>query len=57
VDVRVKIEWDLPDEHGDPVTQYIIELRTNDGKTFETTPDCDGSDSNIVTDRECSVLL
>lgn len=47
----VKISWAYPDDNGDTVTAYLIELRTQSGIVFLESPECDGKLAAVVVAR------
>jgi len=47
----VKISWAYPDDNGDTVTAYLIELRTQSGIVFFESPECDGKLAAVVVAR------
>lgn len=52
------IDWEAPYDQGTPITGYKVEIRHPDGVTFsEELTYCDGSDSTIVANTQCSVPL
>jgi hypothetical protein len=54
----VIVSWDWPDNRGSPITAYTITVRENDSATFTTElTDCDGTDSDIVLNRLCSIPI
>ncbi len=52
----VVFEWDLPDERGDPIYAYTIQIKDNDGD-WNTTSYCDGTDSLIVSSLTCTIPM
>jgi hypothetical protein len=55
--LEVVITWDEPFDNYDAITAYLVEIRQSDGVTFSTTAECDGADPDVVSSRECRVLL
>jgi hypothetical protein len=54
----VLILWSEPITNGSPITAYRIYIRESDLTTFtEETVDCDGTDSEVVSGKTCSVNL
>jgi len=51
IETDVKISWAYPDDNGDTVTAYLIELRTQSGIVFFESPECDGKLAAIVVAR------
>ena len=53
----VKISWIQPDDNGDTITSYLIEIKDSlSGWNTELT-DCDGSDGTIITNLYCIVPM
>ena len=55
--LSVTINWDAPFDNYDTITAYLIELRHSDLLSFTESVECDGSDSTVVANLECSVLI
>lgn len=54
----VVVSWRAPYNGGAVITSYLITIRQSDGMTFtEETVGCDGTDSQIVLTRQCSVTI
>mmetsp|Transcript_33982 Transcript_33982/g.25068 ORF Transcript_33982/g.25068 Transcript_33982/m.25068 type:complete len:512 (-) Transcript_33982:873-2408(-) len=52
----VKIEWVAPDDNGEDITAYKIEIQEYGGANwYEETTNCDGSDSTIISQLWCIV--
>lgn len=52
------ISWTPPSDNGAEITSYTISIRQSDGVTFTVdSVDCDGSDSTIVSQTQCTVPL
>lgn len=52
------ISWTAPIDNGAAITSYTILIRQSDGITFTAdTASCDGSDSTIVSQTQCTVPL
>lgn len=52
----VVVSWVAPDNGGSPIISYTILIRESDGVTYTTElGDCDGSDSTIVSNVQCTV--
>jgi hypothetical protein len=47
-DVSVKLAWNYPQDNGDSVDEYIIEIRGKDGEFYTSLATCDGSNPVIV---------
>ena len=54
----VKIKWSAPYTGGlgIPITSYEIQILDSSGN-FITTPECDGSDSTVISDTSCTILM
>jgi hypothetical protein len=44
----LRISWVAPDDMGDTITAYIIEVEAHDGSYVEDTTNCAGSDQTII---------
>lgn len=54
----MKITWVIPYDGSSPITGYFVTIRHNDDLTFsEEVTNCQGSDSAIITEHSCSVLI
>ena len=54
----VYINWSAPDSNGASITSYTVTILQSDGSTFsEDIVNCDGSDSTILTARQCKIPL
>jgi hypothetical protein len=56
-DVSVKLAWNYPQDNGDSVDEYIIEIRGKDGEFYTSLATCDGSNPVIVTNRYCFIFM
>ena len=54
---NVKITFVAPDDNGDSITGYDIEIRYSDGTTFAESSDCDGSTGLIIGQLYCTVAM
>lgn len=55
---NVIVTWDLPDYRGSVLTAYKILFRQSDLTTYtETLPNCDGSVTEIIDGRTCTVSI
>jgi hypothetical protein len=52
---NVVIDWNAPNDHSSPITQYEIAFRKSDG-TFDNTL-CDGTDATVKSTTSCSVNM
>jgi len=57
VATSVKISWDLPTENFYSVDQYEILIKDSTTAFRENTQYCDGTDPDIVTNRECYIPM
>lgn len=53
----VVISWVKPNINGDEVTSYIIKILNKNTNTYVTDALCDGADSTIFTNKQCSILI
>lgn len=54
----MKISWTAPYAGGSAITSYTVKIRETDEVTYtEYGPTCDGADSAVIANRECSVLI
>lgn len=54
----ILFSWDEPSDLGAmPIDSYVIEIRDSEGSYHEKVPECDGTDSTIIAEHECRVLL
>lgn len=54
----VTVQWDDPIANGYPIHAYRFFFLESDGVTYtEETVECDGTDANIVANRECTIAL
>ena len=53
----VVLEWDLPNERGDPIETYTILILCTDGNFRVETQNCDGNDAAIVLARKCQIPM
>jgi hypothetical protein len=44
----IKIQWGYPNDNSDAIIAYLIEIRSSDGTTFIESPECDGSQVDVV---------
>ena len=49
----IKIDWEKPNERGDPIIEYEIQLLSSDGNFYILPEICDGTDPVVVTDTQC----
>jgi hypothetical protein len=54
---QVIFNWDAPNDNGTPITGYNIYFRKSDDTYSTEFVDCDGSDSTIITNTECTIPL
>ena len=47
------IQWIAPEDHGSPITAYLIEVRDKVGSSWIESASCDGSLSSVVTALTC----
>lgn len=53
--LNIVVSWNKPAGNGDDtITSYEIQFEDNVG-AYHTTTDCDGTDSTIITNLQCSV--
>lgn len=58
VNELVLIEWDQPVTNGSPILSYRIFIQeTNQGDFFEVQQTCDGSSTEVISSRSCTVTL
>ena len=50
-DVSVKLAWNYPQDNGDSVDEYLIEIRGKDTEFYTYLTTCDGSVTSIVVNR------
>lgn len=50
-DVAVKFVWNYPQDNGDSVDEYLIEIRGKDTEFYTYLATCDGSVTSIVVNR------
>ena len=50
-DVSVKFVWNYPQDNGDSVDEYLIEIRGKDTEFYTYLATCDGSITSIVVNR------
>ncbi len=50
-DVAVKLNWNYPQDNGDSVDEYLIEIRGKDSEFYTYLTTCDGSIASIVFNR------
>jgi hypothetical protein len=54
----VKITWVIPYDGSTPIISYFVTIRHNDDLTFsEESTNCQGTDSTIISEHSCSVLI
>jgi cellulose 1,4-beta-cellobiosidase len=53
----VLIEWVAPNDLGSPITAYNIYIKKSDGTFSLELNDCDGTDTTIISDTACTVLV
>jgi hypothetical protein len=54
----VAISWEWPNNRGSPITAYKVVIRESDDFTFtEDLIDCDGTNADIVLNRQCLVPI
>eukprot|EP00347_Sterkiella_histriomuscorum_P017133 403350540 len=53
----VILEWDLPDQRGDPIEYYTVLILSNDGNFREDLTNCDGNQPAIVNFRTCTIPM
>jgi hypothetical protein len=53
----VVIDWTAPDDHGESITEYDILIEQSDGSTYSASSSCDGTDSTIRTNTECTIPM
>jgi len=51
---QTQVQWGSPNDNGSAVTQYEVQFQGKDGN-FYTLTQCDGSQTEVVTSRSCSV--
>jgi hypothetical protein len=56
-DVSVKLAWNYPQDNGDSVDEYIIEIRGKDAEFYTSLATCDGSNPVIVSTRFCYIPM
>lgn len=56
-DTAVKIAWDYPEDNGDSVDEYLIEIKDVTDSFLPYLPSCDGADPTIVANRYCYVEM
>lgn len=56
-DTAVKIAWDYPEDNGDSVDEYLIEIKDVTDSYLPYLPSCDGADPTIVANRYCYVEM
>lgn len=55
-DLYVRISWTAPNNGGNPILAYNIQIRKADLTTFANElAYCDGSQSSIVSNRRCDI--
>lgn len=55
---QVVIDWQAPSDNGSPITSYTVLIKYSQGYTFrEDSVSCDGSDSTIIANTQCTVPL
>ena len=55
---QVTVSWDDPIANGYVVHAYRFYVLQSDGVTYtEETTDCDGTDSDVVSNRQCTIAL
>lgn len=56
--LSVTISWTAPDDNSDPITSYHILIRKAGGVEYAEEPtNCAGTDSTIVSEARCLVLI
>ena len=54
----VVVQWSDPIANGYVIHAYKVYIQQKDGATFtQEQVDCDGTDSTVVANRECTILL
>ncbi len=56
-DVSVKFAWNYPQDNGDSVDEYLIEIRGKDNEFYTYLTTCDGSITSIVSSRFCYIFM
>lgn len=54
----VRVQWEAPDNGGNPITSYKILFKTSDGASMEPLLSyCNGSASNILLQKYCDIPM
>lgn len=53
----VLIEWVAPNDLGSSITAYNIYIKKSDGTFSLELNDCDGTDTTIISDTACTILV
>lgn len=53
----MKIDWSAPADNGASITSYIIEVKNASGAWLQNTVYCDGADSTVLTNTECTIPM
>jgi len=54
---NVKIEWNVPDDHGAAITAYQIKVLESDDLTYSESAYCDGTATSVVTNALCFIPM
>lgn len=53
----IRISWDAPDSHGDPIQNYTILFKNQAGNEWHTLSSCDGTTSAIILNTFCTISM
>jgi hypothetical protein len=56
-DTTIVITWTAGGDNNDAITAYRVKIEDSTGTGVEDTAECDGSDSDIVSDLSCSFTM
>jgi len=56
-DVSVKFAWNYPQDNGDSVKEYLIEIRGADSSFYTYLTTCDGSIASFISNRYCYIYM
>ena len=54
---NIFISWTPPSSNGSPIIAYRIKIRQSNGTMLENTIDCNGTNSNIISNSSCSIPM
>lgn len=53
----ITIDWAAPADNNDAITAYRVKVENNSGTGVETVAECDGSDSDVITNTACEFTM